>query len=67
MTWPIAGRPATAVLYPTPSAEALYEGVRQFEGMEFRPSDLRDRASEFGIPAFRSGLRSIVERVAAKA
>ena len=59
-----AGRPATAVLYRNPSAEELCDGVRRFEGMEFRPSDLRARASEFGIPAFRSGLRSIVERVA---
>ena len=59
-----AGRPATAVLYPNPTAKDLYDSVRRFEGIEFRPSDLRDRASEFGIPAFRSALRSIVERVA---
>jgi glycosyltransferase involved in cell wall biosynthesis len=61
-----AGRPATAVLYSDPSAKALYDAVRQFEGMEFLPSNLQDRASEFAIPAFRTGLRSIVERVTAE-
>lgn len=59
-----AGRPATAVLYPDPTADCLMHAVRQFERAAFPPEQLVAHAASFGIPAFKQRLRRIVQSAA---
>jgi glycosyltransferase involved in cell wall biosynthesis len=57
----LAGRPPTAILYPDPTAECLVGAVGRFERASFLKDDLVSHAASFGIPAFQSRLRGIVD------
>lgn len=56
-----AGRPATAVLFPDPTADSLIDAVRRFEKARFRVEDLVAHAAAFDVPVFKRRLRKAVD------
>lgn len=59
------GRPATAVLFPDPTAKSLVKALRQFETATFERADLLRHAAKFGIPSFQKALREKVDQFVA--
>lgn len=51
----------TAVFFNEQTAEALIEAVRQFGEVSFNGYDLVRHASQWGVPAFKSSIRRVVD------
>ncbi|MCL4534494.1 MAG: glycosyltransferase [Bacteroidetes bacterium] len=51
----------TGTFFDQPSAEALIEAVRRFDGMPFDAAAIRRHAESFSIPAFQENLSSYVD------
>jgi glycosyltransferase involved in cell wall biosynthesis len=55
------GRPATAILFPDPTAACLIDALKQFEATTFKKEDLLKHAEKFSIASFQRSLREKVE------
>jgi glycosyltransferase involved in cell wall biosynthesis len=54
--------PGTGVLFPEQSAASIAEAVARFEAAPVDPAACRANAERFSRPAFRRGIRALVER-----